>query len=297
MTITSRREMLMLMAAAGASLPASLHAADADKPRLLPLDTPGVDHLDIVVPDVEKSSRFYMGLLRTSLHAQPFRGGFRYFVLLGSLPENRTVGYIAVGQAFGRPTGIGHFCTSVANWRRDSAEIFAQMKERFGAAGFGDFPGGAGFAGTFDDPDGIEIQFLPAPDTLVTAAVPSDLVPAGQGLVVPQRLEYVQLRVSNLDRALAYYRLLYGKEKSHDRNHAVFSFRGGTRLILERAAYQYGNAEVKIMRYGIRVSAFDKTAVAAAAQSLGGKVTGGEGATLRLKDIDGIEFELVPGAA
>jgi hypothetical protein len=51
------------------------------------------------------------------------------------------------------------------------------------------------------------------------------------------------------------------------------------------------------MRYGIRVSAFDKAAVAAAAASLGGKVTGGEGATLRLKDIDGIEFELVPGAA
>jgi catechol 2,3-dioxygenase-like lactoylglutathione lyase family enzyme len=290
MRYTSRRELLTLLAAAGAS--ASLPAWG--QARLLPVETPGLDHLDVAVPDVEKSTRFYMGLLRTTVHAQPFRGGFRYFVLLGPLPESRAVGYIAVGQANNRPTGIGHFCTSVAGWRQNSAQIFAQMKEQFAAARFGQFAGDGGFGGTFNDPDGIEVQFLPAPDTLVTAAVPSDLVPPNQGLVTPRRLEYVQLRVSNLDRALEFYRILYGKESSRSKSEATFKFRGGTRMTLVRAAYEYGIAKPRIERFGIRVDAFDKAAVSAAVGSLGGKVVGGEGATLRLQDVDGIEFDLVP---
>jgi catechol 2,3-dioxygenase-like lactoylglutathione lyase family enzyme len=290
MKSASRRDLLLMMAAAGA-----LPAWGGEQRKLLPVNTPGIDHLDTVVPDVEKSARFYMGLLRTALHAQPFRGGQRYFVLLGPLPEDRAVGYIAVGAAFGRPTGIGHFCTSVSDWRRDSEAIFAEMKERFAAAKFGPFPGGGGFGGTFNDPDGIEIQFLPAPDTLVTAAVPSDLVPWNQGLVTPRRLEYVQLRVSNLDRALAFYRLLYGKESSHGKHLATFNFRGGSRLLLAQASYEFGQAQVKIERFGIRVDAFDKAAAASAVASLGGKVVGGDGAVLRVRDIDGIELDLVPG--
>jgi catechol 2,3-dioxygenase-like lactoylglutathione lyase family enzyme len=294
MTHTSRRELLMLLASlsAGASLPAWSEEAPR---KLLPVDTPGIDHLDVSVPDVEKSTRFYMGLLRTALHAQPFRGGQRYFVLLGTLPENRAVGYIAVGAASGRPTMIGHFCTSVAEWRRDSEKIFAQMKDTFAAKGFGQFPGGGGFGGTFNDPDGNEVQFLPSPDTLVTAAVPSDLVPWNQGLVTPRRLEYAQVRVSNLDRALDFYRLLYGKESARNRKDATFKFRNGSYLKLVAASYEYGNAKSRIERFGIRVDAFDKAAVAAAVATLGGKVTGGEGAVLRVQDVDGIEFELVPG--
>ncbi len=291
MNAPTRREVLTLLALAGVSLPQWA----GEPQRLLPLDTPGLDHLDVIVPDVEKSARFYMGLFRTALHAQPFQDGFRYFVLLSPLPANREVGYLAVGASRGRGTYIGHFCTSVANWRRDSAAVFAQMKEQFRAAGFGDFPGTSGPGGIFDDPDGIEIQFLPSPDTLVTAAVPSDLVPREQGLVTPQRVEYVQLQVSDLERALAYYRILYGKESARQKDRATFTFRNGTRLELQGASYQYGNAEPRITRFGIRVGAFDKAATAAAIAGLGGTVVGGDGPVLRLRDVDGIELDLVPG--
>ena len=290
MSSPTRREVLTLLALAGVP---PLWAGEAHS--LLPVDTPGVDHLDIVVPDVEKSTRFYMGLLRTTLHVQPFRGGSRYFVLLGPLPESRAVGYIAVGDAHGRETGIGHFCTSVADWRRDSAAVFAEMKEKFRASGFGDFPGGGGFGGTFNDPDGIEVQFLPSPDTLVTAAVPSELVPGEQGLVTPQRVEYVHLKVSDLDRALAYYRILYGKEGSRTKTMATFTFRNGSRLLLEQSSYLYGSARSRIARFGIRVKPFDKASVTAAIVALGGTVSSGDGAILRLRDVDGIELDLVPG--
>jgi catechol 2,3-dioxygenase-like lactoylglutathione lyase family enzyme len=288
-TPRTRREVLALLAAS-----AITPMAIAQQPaRLLPLDTPGLDHLDVIVPDVEKTTRFYMGLFRTTLHAQPFQGAQRYFVLLGSLPANRAVGYLAIGDARGRGTYIGHFCTSVSNWQRDSAAVFAAMKDQFRSAGFGEFAGSTGFGGVFTDPDGIEIQFLPSPDTLVTAAVPASFVPPLQGLVTPLRVDHVVLHVSQLDRALAYYRILYGREKSRSGDTATFAFANGSRLELQGARYVYGAAKPRIARFGILVEPFDRAAVAAGIAALGGTVLLNEGKVLRLRDADGIEIELV----
>jgi catechol 2,3-dioxygenase-like lactoylglutathione lyase family enzyme len=284
---TTRRDLLGALALFG------LTPLTLAQTNVLPLDTPGLDHLDVIVPDVEKTTRFYMGLFKTTLHAQPFQGGQRYFILLGPLNEAREVGYIAVGDARGRGTYIGHFCTSVANWRRDSQAIFAAMAEQFRTAGLGEFPGSTGVGGIFEDPDGIEIQFLPAPDTLVTAAVPSDLVPGGQGLVTPLRVDNVLLHVSDLERALAYYRILYGAESSRADASAVFTFTNGSRLLLEETRYEYGMAQTRIARYGIRVEPFDRAAVEAGIAAIGGTVVDAPGAVLRLRDADGIELELV----
>src|SRR5437762_5657756 len=77
----------------------------------LPLKNLGLEHLDTTVPDTAASAKFYMKVFRTKLHQQPFQGGIRYFILLGDLPANRQVGYIAIGAAGTRPTSIGHYCT------------------------------------------------------------------------------------------------------------------------------------------------------------------------------------------
>lgn len=291
---TTRRHLLGGLALLGLPLPTLTLAQQA---KLLPLNTPGLDHLDVIVPDVEKTAKFYMGVFKTTLHAQSFQGGFRYFVLLGPLPENRAVGYLAIGDSRGRGTYIGHFCTSVVEWRRDSKDIFTAMADEFRKAGLGDFPGSTGVGGIFADPDGIEIQFLPAPDTLVTAATPSDIVPGGQGLVTPVKVDNVLLQVSDIDKALAYYRILYGKESSRDANGRVtFAFANGSRLLLEPTQYVYGQAETRIARFGIRVEAFDRKAVSERITSLGGKVLEAETASvLRFSDVDGNVVELVPG--
>lgn len=292
----SRSRRSLLLGTLLLPLAAAAYGQGSAPPALLPLNTPGLDHLDVIVPDVEKSARFYMSLFKTTLHAQPFQGGQRYFVLLGPLPENRAVGYLAIGASRGRGTYIGHFCTSVADWRRDGEAIFAQMKQQFLAGGLGTFPGGTGIGGIFSDPDGIEIQFLPAPDTLVTAAVPSDLVPWERGVVTPERVDRVQIRVTNLEKAVAYYRVLYGKERESNADRAEFAFRNGTRLMLERASYSYGQAKAGIVRFGIRVKPFDRAAARSAIVAAGGIVLGEEGGVLRLKDVDGIELDLVPSA-
>lgn len=293
-----RRKLLELGVAAGllGSQVYRPFIANAASAGVLPLDTPGLDHLDIVVPDVEASAKFYMGLFNTTLHAQPYRGAFRYFVLLGELNEGREVGYMAIGASNGRGTYIGHFCTTVSNWRRDSDAIFEGIARESQQKGLGEFPGATGFGGIFNDPDGIEIQFLPSPDTLVTAAVPSDLAPHNAGPVTPLGLDYVALNVSNLDKALDFYRILYGEESSRSGQQAQYNFpQSDTRLILRESPYVYGNTP-GIASFGIKTLAFPEQEIRTLLTSLGATVLPeGENETaLRFTDLDGITVELNP---
>jgi catechol 2,3-dioxygenase-like lactoylglutathione lyase family enzyme len=264
-------------------------------PRLLPLNTPKVDHLDVIVPDVEKSARFYMSVFNTTLHAQPFQGANRYFVLFGDLPANRQVGYLAIGASRGRGTYIGHFCTSVFDYRRDSAAIMAALGDEVAKAGLGKITGGTGVGGIFSDPDGIEIQFLPAPDTVVTAAVPSDLVESRKGLVTPTGVDHVLLHVSDLQKGVQFYRILYGKEASREPNPERVWFQiGDTRLGLQQAA---AGQKPHIAHFAVKVAPFDRAAVSAALTKLGAPVVASpdERNVLRLQDLDGISFELIAG--
>ena len=265
-----------------------------DKPGMLPLNTPKVDHLDVIVPNVEASARFYMSVFNTKLHAQPFQGGFRYFILFGDLPaDTRRVGYLAIGDARGRGTYIGHFCTSVFNYQRDSMAIFAAIEQEVAKAGLNKITRGTGVGGIFSDPDGIEIQFLPAPDTLVTAAVPSELVESNKGLVTPRGVDHVLLRVADLQKGVQFYRILYGMEASRDKSPERVWFRiGDTRLGLEQA--QPGQ-KPHIEHFGVKVAAFDRNAVTAALKTLGATMLASpdETTVLRFRDLDGITVELV----
>src|SRR4030095_3158649 len=109
---------LPLLGAAPAWARLRVASARQAQGSLLPINTPKIDHLDVIVPDVAASARLYMGGFNTRLHAQPFQGGFRYFVLFGDLPANRQVGYLAIGDSRGRGTYIGHFCTSICDSRQ-----------------------------------------------------------------------------------------------------------------------------------------------------------------------------------
>ncbi len=290
----SRRRLLQAITLGPVCVPSLTWGQDS----VLPLNTPGLDHLDIIVPDVEASARFYMALFNTRLHAQPFQGGFRYFVLLGEMGPNREVGYIAIGDARGRGTYIGHFCTSVYDYRRDAPAIADAMKSAFVDGGFGDFPGATGVGGIFEDPDGIEIQFLPAPDVLVTVAEPSDLVPHGQGLVKPIGVDHVLLSVSNLDRAVEYYTLLYGPPAREDvaLGRVFFDFpASNTFLMLEQKPYVYGKAP-DIEHFCIKVEPFDQGQVVALLEQLGATLlpSPDEPGVLRFRDLDNIIVELQP---
>lgn len=294
----SRRDFIAGVGSA-ASVPmlSSVGAWAADpQTSLLPLNTPKVDHLDVIVPNVEASARFYMSVFNTKLHAQPFQGSQRYFVLLGDLPENRQVGYLAIGESRGRGSYIGHFCTSVFDWRDNAAALTRELTAAYAKAGFGNFApvGRGGVGGIFSDPDGIEIQFLPAPDTLVAAAVPSTLVEWNKGMLTPKGVDHALLKVSDLKKALQFYRVLYGKEASHDRKTGRTWFHiGDTRLGLEQTQYQFGD-QPRIAHYCIKVAPFDRAATMEGLKKLGAEVldSSDEPEVLRFKDLDGITLEV-----
>jgi catechol 2,3-dioxygenase-like lactoylglutathione lyase family enzyme len=295
----SRRHVIHVLGTAAAALPllnaSPVWAAGSEK-SLLPLNTPKIDHLDVMVPNVENATRFYMSVFKTSLHAQPFQGGQRYFVLLGDLPENRQVGYLAVGDSRGRGTYIGHFCTSVFNYRENAAALMQQMTDSFEKAGFGNIASVSrgGPAGIFSDPDGIELQFLPAPDTLITAAVPSQLVEWNQGMLTPKGVDHVLLKVSNMKKAQEFYRTLYGKKDVRDRKTGRVWFPiGDTRLGLEETKYQFGD-KPRIAHFCIKVAPFDRASVTAGLRKLGSEVLPSEDdpEVLRFKDLDGITVEV-----
>ena len=289
----SRRGFLAGLGSVVLAPPAGAALRPQGAPTLLPLNTPGVDHLDIIVPDVARAARFYMGVFNTTLHAQPFQGGFRYFVLLGDLPENRRVGYVAIGDSRGRGTYIGHYCTSVFDYRRDSAAIMSALTDAVGKAGLSPITTGTGVGGIFSDPDGIEIQFLPAPDTLVTAAVPSDLVPPRQGLVVPRGIDHALLHVADLEKGVRFYEILYGPPDARTENpRRVWFHIGETRLGLEQVQ---AGAKPHIAHFAVKTAAFDRARVASALTSLGARLMDApdEPSVLRFRDPDGIVVELV----
>jgi catechol 2,3-dioxygenase-like lactoylglutathione lyase family enzyme len=284
-SIIRRRTVLgALCAGAGATLlpwPAPAQA------RALPLANLGLEHLDIVVPDTAESARFYKRVFSSPLHEQDFRGGKRYFVLLGDLPLDRQVGYIAIGAANGRPIAVGHYCALA-----ESVDLAAIGKE-LATAGYPQ-PGG-GF-GMIPDPEGLELQLFEPPAGLVTAASPSSLEVAADAAFTPLGLEHVLLAVSDRERALRYYRFLYG-EGLETRDAEVpervwFKLARNTRIGIEPVAR---GAPPNFVRFGIKVAPFDSAAVVPTLRAAGAEVLTATPSLIRFRDNYGITLEVIAG--
>jgi len=254
-------------------------------PKALPLENLGLEHLDIVVPDTAASARFYSRLFKSALHQQPVRDTLRYFIVLGDLPSDRQVGYIAIGAAGDRTPSIGHYCVLAKVYDR------AGMASTLQAAGFG--VAAAGPTGMWPDPDRLELQLFQPPAGLVTAAVPSPLPAERDGLLTPRGVDHVMLRVSSLEKSLPYYRLVYGGtvERPRDANGRVWlQLDRNTRIGLEAAA---GQAPT-IAHYAIKVAPFDRAALEARLRELQARIlpSTDEPDVVRFADNNGIIVEV-----
>jgi catechol 2,3-dioxygenase-like lactoylglutathione lyase family enzyme len=273
--------------ALAAILAGSLAPAPAAQTSL-PLANLGLEHLDIIVPDPAASARFYARIFRSALHQQPVRDTLRYFVLLGDLPADRQVGYVAIGAAQGRMPIIGHYCVLAKTYARDA---FAAALR---AAGLRDQPTAPGPIGMWPDPDGLELQLFQPPAGLVTAAVPSPLPVGGPGFVVPTGMDHVLLQVSSVERSLSYYRAIYGAatERPRDASGRVwFELDRGTRIGLEAASA----SGPRIAHYAVRAAPFDRVVVTTRLLDLGVRVLASpdEPDVVRFADDNGIVVELV----
>jgi len=276
------------IATIGAAACASLAPAwGQSSTSALPLKNLGLEHLDTVVPDTAASAKFYAQVFRTKLHQQPFQGNIRYFILLGDLPANRQVGYIAIGAAgTTRPTSIGHYCSLAERYDRNS------MAKEIETAGYKSAQGGFGM---WPDPDGLELQLFQPPAGLVTAAVPSDLPVETNGLVSPVGVDHVMLNVRDIDASLPYYRLVYGRETEGPRQtnpeRLWINLKGDTRVGLQKVP---AGQSPRIEHFCIRVRPFDRNAVTAGLRKIGAEVlpSPDEPGVIRFLDDNKIMVEL-----
>ncbi len=262
--------------------------AQAPAPQKLPLDNLGLEHLDIIVPDPAASARFYARVFKTTLHQQPLRDSLRYFVLLGDLPPDRQVGYIAIGAAGERPPHIGHYCVLAKVYQR------AGFESALRAAGLPSVATGPGAIGMWPDPDGLELQLFQPPAGLVTAAVKSPLPVEGEGVMTPRGVDHVLLMVSNLERSLPYYRHVYGPstERPRDANGRVwFHLAQGTRIGLQQIA---DGSKPSIGHFAINVAPFDRSALTTRLRELSAEVlpSSDEPDVVRFRDNNGIIVEV-----
>ena len=261
-------------------------SAQAPPAKALPLENLGLEHLDIIVPDPAASARFYSRIFKSALHQQPVRDTLRYFILLGDLPADRQVGYVAIGAAGERMPAIGHYCTLAKVY--DRAGVASALQ----SAGFG--VAAAGPTGMWPDPDRLELQLFQPPAGLVTAAVPSPLDVVRDGLLTPRGVDHVMLRVTSLEKSLPYYRLVYGPsvERPRDANGRVWlQLARNTRLGLEQAA---AGQPPTISHYTIKVASFDRAALETRVREAGGRVLPApdEPDVVRFADNNGIVVEV-----
>jgi len=276
---------VLLVAASG------LGRAQSIVSKALPLDNLGLEHLDIIVPDPAAAARFYARIFKAPLHQQPVRDTLRYFVVLGDVPADRQVGYIAIGAAGQRSPHIGHYCVLAKTYQRDS--LASALK----AAGLPSEPTGPGAIGMWPDPDGLELQLFQLPAGLVTAAVPSPLPVGGDGLLAPRGVDHVLLSVRSLEKSLPYYRAVYGSaaERPKDSNgHVWFELERATRIGLQEVAAGQPPA---IAHYAVKVAPFDRNALDARLRELGARVlpAGDEPDVVRFADNNGIILEVKAG--
>ena len=262
--------------------------AQTPEEHQLPLDNLGLEHLDIVVPDTAASAQFYARIFRTKLHQQPVRDTLRYFVLLGDLPPDRQVGYIAIGAGQGRPASIGHYCVLATIYKPDA---FGSALE---AAGLPGKPTAPGPIGMWPDPDGLQLQLFQPPAGVVTAAVDSALPVDQEGVVSPLGVDHVMLNVSSLDKALPYYRAVYGPAAGATREpggRVWINLKNNTRIGLQVVK---NGAPPTIEHFAIKVRDYDRAALMKRLADVGARVVPSpdEPDVVRFLDNNGITVEV-----
>ena len=272
---TSRRELLQL-AAVTACWPL-LVTAQERSPKLLPLRTTGLQHFGMQVADVEVAGQFYGRLFSPTLTKEP-EPPLRYYVKLGN-------DSIAIGGANGRASRIDHYCALIEDYDPPA------MIERLRTEGLQ-----VGNQGLVGDPDGLRLQLLglnesvsSLPAESLAARRPSVRITDQAPVVTPIALERVVVLVSDLERALPFYRLFFGAESRRDADGAWFQL-ADTRLGVLTAPR---GESPRIDHYCVNVAPFDRDPVAAKLTALGATLGVGDDADeLHFKDRDGIHVVL-----
>lgn len=271
----SRRSLLGALAASG---PAALfgHHVLAAEPQgdELPLNTTGLEHIGMVVPDTEKSARFYSSVFNPDLQKEK-AAPLRYYVMTGT-------GYMAIGSRAGVTTAkVDHYCTLVRSYDRD------RMNAKLASKGM---PAAA--RGVVPDPDAIGLQLIAVPGGPGPTAVPGGRLVEVTPLVKPVGFDSILLKVTDLRRSAEFYSVFFNTVKAPETGQIAFAA-ADTRIILRATA---AGESAGVERFTMRVAAFDRNKVIQGLTALGATVeTKGAAGSVRFHDPDGLAVELKGG--
>ncbi len=270
----SRREALAA-AASLAWLCAAPVRADEAGAGPLPLQTTGLEHIGMTVPDQKASAEWYGRIFDPQLF-QERDPPPRYYVRMGTA-------YIAFGgtPATDPTPKIDHFCALVKGYKPD------EMRAAVEKAGVSM---GTGRPGMPTDADGIRLQLLGVPGGLARTIIPSTRITTDDAAVAPVGLDHVVLAVSDVDRASSHYARFFGPPAARKAGQVWFQI-ANTRLALEPVA---SGGKPAIQRLSFRIAGFDRKGIASKLQKLGVETTPAPGEhALRFRDPNGFTIELV----
>jgi catechol 2,3-dioxygenase-like lactoylglutathione lyase family enzyme len=247
----------------------------AEEPGPLPLQTTGLEHIGMTVPDQKASAEWYGKIFDPQLF-QERDPPPRFYVRMGTA-------YIAFGgtPATDPTPKIDHFCALVKDYKPD------EMRAAIEKAGIAM---GTGRLGMPTDADGIRLQLLGVPGGLARTIIPSTRITTDDAAVAAVGLDHIALAVSDIPRATAHYAQFFGPPAVKKANQVSFQI-VNTRLVLEPVA---SGAKPAIQRLSFRVAGFDRKAVAAKLQKFQVETTSVQGdRALRFRDLNGFTIELV----
>jgi catechol 2,3-dioxygenase-like lactoylglutathione lyase family enzyme len=246
-------------------------ADEALKGDELPLNTTGLEHIGMVVPDVEAAARFYSSLFNPDMQKEK-DAPLRYYVMTGT-------GYIAIGS---RPnvteSKVDHYCTLVRGYDRERMNSTLASKG-IKAAGRGVVP----------DPDGIGLQLIAVPGGPGPTAVPGGRLVEVTPLVRPLGFDSILLKVTDVRRSSDFYSHFFNTARAPEKKQVAFQA-ADTRIVIRPLA---SGESPGVERFTMRVAAFDRTKVLQGLAVLGAKPDPkGPKGVLRFHDPNGLGVEL-----
>jgi glyoxylase I family protein len=250
--------------------------------KLLPLQSSGLDHLSLTVPDSLEAARFYGRIFDPQVFHER-TGVQRYYVRLGAA-------YMAFGPQANVTPYIDHIAAGVIGFvEADFGNV--ETRAELTAAGLAAPPGALPM---LSDPDNLRLQLVNTTHGLFDTIMPGGRVTPEPAALNPIGLDHIMLSVTDVDRSVAYYRKLFGAEESHDRNPRRVWFKlAGTKLGLEAAP---AGQKPSFSHFAVKVAGFHRASVMARLEKLGVSVgPGSEKGSLRFRDLHNLPVEVVAG--
>jgi catechol 2,3-dioxygenase-like lactoylglutathione lyase family enzyme len=250
--------------------------------KLLPLQSSGLDHLSLTVPDSLQAARFYGGIFDPQVFHER-TGVQRYYVRLGAA-------YMAFGPQANVAPYIDHIAAGVIGFvEADFGNV--ETRAELTAAGLAAPPGALPM---LSDPDSLRLQLVNTTHGLFDTIMPGGRVTLEPAALIPIGLDHIMLSVTDVDRSVAYYRKLFGAEASHDRNPRRVWFKlADTKLGLEAVP---AGQKPSFSHFAVKVAGFHRSLVTARLGKLGVIVQpGSEKGSLRFRDLHNLSVEVVAG--